>query len=40
MFGFTENYVKVKTLYHENLINTIHKVTLTKIDEDGHVLFE
>jgi threonylcarbamoyladenosine tRNA methylthiotransferase MtaB len=40
MFGFTENYVKVKTPYREDLINTVHRVTLTQIDEDGHVLFE
>lgn len=40
MFGFTENYVKVKTPYKEELINTSHLVSLTKIDEDGHVLFD
>ncbi len=40
MFGFTENYVKVKTPYSETLENTIHKVKLTKIDDDGLVLFE
>jgi len=40
MFGFTENYVKVKTPYREEFINTSHQVKLTKIDEDGHVLFE
>lgn len=40
MFGFTENYVKVKTPFDEGLINTTHQVYLTKIDEDGEVLFE
>lgn len=40
MFGFTENYVKVKTPFREDLINTVHRVTLTQIDEDGNVLFE
>lgn len=40
MFGFTENYVKVKTPFNEGLINTTHQVYLTKIDEDGEVLFE
>lgn len=40
MFGFTENYVKVKTPFREDLINTVHRVTLTQIGEDGHVLFE
>ena len=40
MYGFTENYIKVKTPYKKELINTLQKVTLTKIDEDGVVLFE
>ncbi|PIE47935.1 MAG: tRNA (N(6)-L-threonylcarbamoyladenosine(37)-C(2))-methylthiotransferase MtaB [Flavobacteriales bacterium] len=40
MSGFTENYVKVKTPYSKTLENTIHKVKLTKIDDDGLVLFE
>jgi len=40
MFGFTENYVKVKTPYREEFINTSHHVKLNKIDDDGHVLFE
>ncbi len=40
MFGFTENYVKVKTAYKKELINTLHRVVLTKIDEDGIVLFD
>ncbi len=39
MYGFTENYVKVKTPFNPNLINTLHTVILTKIDEDGVVLF-
>lgn len=37
--GFTENYVKVKTPWNPELVNTLHKVTLTKIDEDGLVRF-
>ena len=37
--GFTENYVKVKTPWHPDLVNTLHKVTLTKIDNDGLVRF-
>ncbi len=40
MFGFTENYVKVKTAYQKELVNTLQKVILTKIDDDGVVLFE
>ncbi|HNQ26460.1 MAG TPA: tRNA (N(6)-L-threonylcarbamoyladenosine(37)-C(2))-methylthiotransferase MtaB [Aquaticitalea sp.] len=38
--GFTENYVKVKTPWNPELVNTLHEVTLTKIDEDGLVRFE
>ncbi len=40
MFGFTENYVKVKTAYQKDLVNTLQQVILTKIDEDGIVLFD
>lgn len=35
--GFTENYVKVKTPWDPALVNTLHAVELTKIDEDGSV---
>ena len=35
MYGFTENYVKVKTPYNEELANQIVKVKLTEIDRDG-----
>lgn len=38
--GFTENYVKVKTPWNPELVNTLHEITLTKIDEDGLVRFE
>ena len=38
--GFTENYVKVKTPWNPELVNTLHEVELTKIDEDGIVRFE
>ncbi len=38
--GFTENYVKVKTPWNPALVNTLHQVTLTKIDEDGLVRFD
>ena len=37
--GFTENYVKVKTPWNPDLVNTLHTITLTKIDEDGLVRF-
>lgn len=35
--GFTENYVKVKTPWNPELVNTLHQVDLTHIDEDGSV---
>lgn len=38
--GFTENYVKVKAPWNPGLVNTLHKVNLTKIDDDGLVRFE
>ncbi len=37
--GFTENYVKVKTPWNPALVNTMHKIELTEIDEDGLVRF-
>jgi len=38
--GFTENYVKVKTPWNPELVNTLNEVQLTKIDDDGLVRFE
>ncbi len=38
--GFTENYVKVKAPWNPELVNTLHQVELTEIDEDGLVRFE
>jgi threonylcarbamoyladenosine tRNA methylthiotransferase MtaB len=38
--GFTDNYVKVKTPWNPELVNTLHEVKLTEIDEDGLVRFE
>ena len=38
--GFTENYVKVKTPWNPTLVNTLHEIELTKIDDDGLVRFE
>jgi threonylcarbamoyladenosine tRNA methylthiotransferase MtaB len=35
--GFTENYVRVKTPWNPELANTLHKINLTHIDEDGSV---
>ncbi|WP_378172226.1 tRNA (N(6)-L-threonylcarbamoyladenosine(37)-C(2))-methylthiotransferase MtaB [Aquimarina sp. SS2-1] len=37
--GFTENYVKVKMPWDPSYVNTLHKVKLTEIDEDGMVRF-
>ncbi|PCE62451.1 tRNA (N(6)-L-threonylcarbamoyladenosine(37)-C(2))-methylthiotransferase MtaB [Sediminicola luteus] len=37
--GFTENYVKVKAPWDPQLVNTLHKVRLERIDEDGLVRF-
>ena len=37
--GFTENYVKVKTPWNPNLVNTLHTIYLTEIDNDGLVRF-
>jgi threonylcarbamoyladenosine tRNA methylthiotransferase MtaB len=38
--GFTENYVKVKAPWNPELVNKLHKVELTQIDEDGLVRFD
>ncbi|WP_108808676.1 tRNA (N(6)-L-threonylcarbamoyladenosine(37)-C(2))-methylthiotransferase MtaB [Aquimarina spinulae] len=38
--GFTENYVKVKMPWNPLYVNTLHKVKLTTIDEDGMVRFD
>ena len=38
--GFTENYVKVKTPWNPELVNTLHEINLTKIDDDGSVRME
>ncbi|PKD17809.1 2-methylthioadenine synthetase [Salegentibacter salinarum] len=38
--GFTENYVKVKAPWDPGLVNTLHQIELTSIDEDGLVRFE
>lgn len=38
--GFTENYVKGKTAWNPDLVNTLHEIELTEIDHDGLVRFE
>lgn len=35
MYGFTENYVKVKSPYNAEMVNTFQKIDLTEIDRDG-----
>ena len=37
--GFTENYVKVMAPWNPELVNTLHQVKLTEIDESGMVRF-
>ncbi|MFK8038469.1 MAG: tRNA (N(6)-L-threonylcarbamoyladenosine(37)-C(2))-methylthiotransferase MtaB [Crocinitomicaceae bacterium] len=37
MYGFTDNYVKVKTNFNSKLVNTIQTVKLNEIDRDGLV---
>ncbi len=38
--GFTPNYVKVKTPWNPDLVNTLHSVVLREIDHDGLVRFD
>lgn len=35
--GFTENYVKIKTPWNPDLVNTLHQIRLDEIAEDGMV---
>jgi threonylcarbamoyladenosine tRNA methylthiotransferase MtaB len=38
--GFTENYVKVKAPWNPELVNTLHKIELSEIADDGLVRFD
>ena len=40
IYGFTENYVKVKTAWNPLLVNTLHQIKLTKINNEGIVRFD
>lgn len=40
MYGFTENYLKVKTPWNPYLVNTLQQVILKEIDKDGLVRVE
>ena len=35
MFGFTENYIKIKSAYNPNWINEFKKVIPTHLNMDG-----
>jgi threonylcarbamoyladenosine tRNA methylthiotransferase MtaB len=38
--GYTQNYVRVKTFWNPEWVNTTRTITLKAIDEDGLVRFE
>ncbi len=38
--GFTENYIKIKTPWNPELVNTLHQIKLKAIDDDGLVRFD
>jgi hypothetical protein len=40
MFGYTENYIKVKTGYNKKLIGKIKNVKLLNISTDNNVEIE
>jgi threonylcarbamoyladenosine tRNA methylthiotransferase MtaB len=40
MFGFTDNYLKIKMPFDPELINTPFDVTINSFDESGHLLAE
>ncbi|QGY46317.1 tRNA (N(6)-L-threonylcarbamoyladenosine(37)-C(2))-methylthiotransferase MtaB [Maribellus comscasis] len=40
MSGFTENYIKVETPYHDEFVNQLKKVKLKSILSNGHVAVE
>lgn len=40
IYGFTENYVKVKAAFDPELVNTLQRVRLSEIDRDGVVKIE
>ncbi len=40
MYGFTENYVKVKTWWNPHLANTLQTIILTGFYDDGTVKFD
>tara|TARA_X000000368_G_C23037866_1_gene715423 strand:- start:473 stop:1807 length:1335 start_codon:yes stop_codon:yes gene_type:complete len=40
IYGFSENYVRVKTPWRKNLVNSVVKYNLKEISEDGNILVE
>lgn len=40
MFGFTENYVRVKAPYNKEWVNQLKECQLNQLDEDGIFIFE
>ena len=40
MYGFTENYIRVKSSFKNEWINQLMPIKLNKIDEDGIYIFE
>ena len=40
MFGFTENYIRVKAPYNHKWVNRLKDCQLNIIDEDGIFIFE
>ncbi|MGI9545967.1 MAG: tRNA (N(6)-L-threonylcarbamoyladenosine(37)-C(2))-methylthiotransferase MtaB [Flavobacteriaceae bacterium] len=40
MYGFTENYIRVKTPWNPELVNKLIDVNLTEIDDEGMVRYE
>lgn len=40
IYGFTENYIRVKTSYNPTLVNTIVQLTLEKQDTNGIFIYE
>ncbi|MBT4959130.1 MAG: hypothetical protein HON33_04075 [Flavobacteriaceae bacterium] len=40
IYGFSENYVRVKTPWRKNLVDSIVKYNLKEISKDGYVLAE
>ncbi len=37
LFGYTDNYIRVKTPYDKDLANQISQISLADIDFDGYV---